>query len=169
MEIIVFADVVVEDAAIVLRHIQGAMPHQLLEHKGISATVKKILTGEGMAELVNRCAFDSPTFVIPSDCVAQSIFGQHTAIDITEKIILRFAATDFHIFPEDVCHKAAQGNDLNLSVLVMSEGYLHGVKVHILILNIADCGCTATAVQKKVHNDPATKLAKVTALVGALE
>ena len=139
MAIIVLADIVIEDPAIVLCHIQCAMSHQLLEHECVPSTVQKILTGKGMPEFVDGCAFYASTFVVPGDCVSESILCQHTAIHITEKRVFRFSATDSHIFPEDACHKAAKGNDLNLAVFVMTESDLHGGEIHILVLNVADC------------------------------
>ena len=124
MQVIVLSYITIEHPAIVLCHIQGAMSHQLLEGERIAATIQQILTGEGMTELVDGCTVDPSAFVVPGDCVAQGILRQHTAVHITEKIIFRFTASYLHIFPEDVRHKAAQGNDLYFTVFVMPENDL---------------------------------------------
>ena len=39
VQIVVLAHIVVKQAAVVLGHIQGAMSHQLLQSKGIAATI----------------------------------------------------------------------------------------------------------------------------------
>ena len=52
-------------------HVQGAVPHELLEHKRIAAAVQKILSGESVSELVDRGAFDSSVFVVPFRCFAR--------------------------------------------------------------------------------------------------
>lgn len=45
------------DSTIMFRHGKGAVPKQLLEHKGIPATIDKVFTSEGVAERMNRSPF----------------------------------------------------------------------------------------------------------------
>ena len=44
----------------------------------------------------------------------------------------------------------------------MPENNLSSAQVDILILDVADCGSTTTAVQKEVHDDPIPILAELT-------
>ena len=87
---------------------------------------------------MNGSAVDPSAFVVAGDCVPQSIFCQHTSIHITEKVILRLPATDFHIVPQNISHKTAKWNHLNFTIFVMTKNNLHGIEIHIPILDIAD-------------------------------
>jgi len=53
MQIVVLRNIPIKDPAVVPRHIQCTVPHELLEGKRIAATIHQILAGEGVPELMD--------------------------------------------------------------------------------------------------------------------
>lgn len=99
VQIVVPAHIVVKQAAVVLGHVQCAMTHQLLQSKGIAATVHQIFLCKSVSVFVNGGSLDSSVVVESSDCVAQRILCQLPTIHIAEQIILWRTFSDSHILP----------------------------------------------------------------------
>ena len=129
--VIVLSNVRIVNSAVVLRHLQCAVSQQLLEHERIAAAVYQILPGEGMA--VEMCAsfLHATGLVMPCDGQPQAVHGEHTAVLIAEQEVLRLAATDRHVLPEDGHHRRAKRGGLDSSVLIVPEDDLPGVQVHM--------------------------------------
>lgn len=158
----VFDDVIIEYAAVVASHLQCRVPHDLLKGKRIAAAVHQILSSESMSECMDRSPFYASAVIILHDSEPQSVLSQETTKLITEQVVGRFALSDCHVVPQNRHHRRTEGNDLNLAVLRVSENNLSAAQVNILILNVANCGSTTTAVQKEVHDDPIPILAELT-------
>lgn len=96
--VVAICQIRIVDSTIVFRHGKGAVPKQLLEHKGIPATIHKVLSGKGVAEQVDACSGNAPPMVILFNCTSQSVFRHHFPVNRTEQIVFRCAATNDHIF-----------------------------------------------------------------------
>lgn len=138
MQVIVLANIAVEYTAIMLCHVQRTVSHKLLKRERISSAVQKVLTSKSVAEFVNGGAVDSSAFVVAGDCVPQSIFSQYTSIHIAEKIIVRLPATDFHVVTQNISHETTKRNHLYFTVFILAKNDLHGIEIHIPILDVAD-------------------------------
>ena len=64
VQIVVLAHIVVKQAAVVLGHIQCAVTHQLLQSKGIAATVHKVFLCKGVSVTMNTSSLNSTIFVV---------------------------------------------------------------------------------------------------------
>ena len=71
--IIVLCQVRIINRAIVFRHGKGGMSQQLLEGERIPATVNQILSGECVAEQVDRGFLNAAPRVIPCDGLPQAV------------------------------------------------------------------------------------------------
>ena len=71
--IIVFCQVRIVNRAVVFRHGKCGMSQQLLEGERIPATVNQILSGECVAEQVDRGFLNAAPRVIPCDRLPQTV------------------------------------------------------------------------------------------------
>ena len=69
----VFGNVRIVNGTIVLRHFQGTMSQQLLEHERIPATIHQILAGECMAVQMGACFLHATGLVMPSHSKPQAV------------------------------------------------------------------------------------------------
>ena len=53
----------------------------------------------------------------------RGVSARDMSLSLAEEEILRTAFPDSHVFPQNIRHDAAQGNHLNLPVLIMSENH----------------------------------------------
>ena len=147
-----------------LGHIQCAMPHQLLQSKGIAATVHQIFLCKSVSVFVNGGSLDSSVIVVSSDCVAQRILCQLPTIHIAEQIILWRTFSDSHVLAQNVCHHRAEGDDLDFAVFVVSVGDTQRRQIYILILNKSDSSRSSATVHEEVDHNPTSELPEVTVL-----
>ena len=67
-------DVRIEDRAVMLRHLQRGVSHELLEGERISSAVHQILPSKGMPEKVDARLLDSTPLVVFRNRLPQSAF-----------------------------------------------------------------------------------------------
>ena len=150
----VLNDVIIEDVAIVASHLQRRVSHDLLKGECIAAAVHQILPSKGVSKSMDRSPLHASAVVVLHDSKPQGVLSQKAAELITEQVVGRFALSDCHVIPQNGHHRSTEGNDLNFAILCVPENNLLSAQVYILILNVSNCGSPATAVQKKVHDDP---------------
>ena len=80
----VFHNIVIEQIAVMLRHFQGGVSQQSLEHERIPTAIHQILAGEGVAIQMGRGFLYPSGLIVPSDCQPQTIHGQHPTILVAE-------------------------------------------------------------------------------------
>ena len=161
--LVVFDDVIIEDVAVVASHLQCRVSHDLLKSERIAAAVHQILPSKGVSERMDRSTLHASVGVVLHDGKPQSVLCQEAAELITEQVIRRFACSDCHVISQNGHHRSAKGNDLNFTILCVSEDNLLSTQVYILILNVPNSGSPTTAVQQKIDDDPVAILAEVAA------
>ena len=158
----VLNDVIVEDIAIVSCHLQGGVSHESLKGERIAATVNQILSGEGVSKRMEGSSFHTPGIVVLYDCQSQGVLTQEVPELIAKEIIRRRSCPNCHVIPKDGNHGRTKRNDLNLTVLGVSENDLLACKVYILDLDVSHCSRPTATVQKKVNNNPVSILTEIT-------
>lgn len=167
--VVAICQIRIVDSAIMFCHGKGAVSQQLLEHKGIPAAIHKVLSGKGVAEQVDACSGNAPPMIIFFDCASQSVFRHHFAVDRTEQIVFRSAATNDHIFRQNLHHLAAQRNRLQFSCFGVAVDNPLIRQRNIPVLNTADGSRTAAGIDQEVHNHPIPKFAEITVLCRLLQ
>ena len=157
----VLDDVIIEQIAVVASHLQCRVSHDLLKGKRIATAVHQILSSKSVSERMDRSLFHASDGVVLHNGESQSVLGQDIAELITEQIVRSLTLSDCHAIPQNGHHRRAEGNDLNLAILRVPENNLSSAQIHILILNVANCGSSTTAVEQKIDDDPITIFAEV--------
>ena len=155
-------DVIVENVTVVSSHLQRGVSHDVLKRERIAAAVNQILTSESVSERMDRSSLHASAVVVLHNGKPQSVLSQETAELVAEQVIGGSTFTNCHVIPQNADHRRAEGNDLNFAVLRVPENNLLAAQVHILILNVANCGSPTTAVEKEVDDDPIPILAELT-------
>ena len=159
--LVVFDEVIIEDVAVVAIHLQRRVSHDLLKRERITAAVHQILLSKGVSQRMDRSSFHASIGVVLHDSKPQSILCQETTELTTEQVIRRFALPNCRVIPQNGHHRSAEGYDLNLAILCVSEDNLLSAQVYILILNVANCGSPTTSVEQKIDDDLVAILAEV--------
>lgn len=145
--VVILGQVRVEDRAIVFRHGKGAMPQELLQSKGVAATINQILSGKGVSEQMDACLLDTPPRVIPCYGLPQTVLRQLGAGFCAKEVISRLPASVPQILPQNGNHGTTKGNDLRFSVLCVAVEHHPSIQIHIPDLNCSNCRGSAAAVQ----------------------
>ena len=107
------------------------MPQELLQSKGISATINQILSGNGVAEQMDACLLDSPPRVIPCYGLPQTVLRQLRASFCAKEEISRLPASVPQILPQNGYHGTTKGNDLGFPALCVAVEHHAAVQIHI--------------------------------------
>ena len=87
MLLMVFDNVIIEQIAIVAGHLQGGVSHEPLKGERIAATIDKVLTGESVAERMNRSPFHTSGSVVLYNRKPQGVFCEKAAKLVAEQVI----------------------------------------------------------------------------------
>lgn len=90
-------------------HGKGAMPQEILQSKGIAATINQILSGKGVAEQMDACLLDTSTRVIPCYGLPQTVLRQLRAGFRAKEVISRLPASVPQILPQNGYHGIQRG------------------------------------------------------------
>ena len=120
----VFDDVIIENIAVMASHLQCRVSHDLLKGKGIAAAVHQILPSKGVSERMDGSPFNPSAVVVLYDGEPQGVLSQEAAELITKQVVSSLALTNSHVITQDRYHGRAEGDDLNLAVLRVSENNL---------------------------------------------
>ena len=161
----IVGDILIVDGAVVSGHGQRFMTQERLQRECIAAAVYQIFPGEGMSEQMQTGFLHTAPPIVFRHSRAQSFFCQHFSKLATEQVIRWFTASDRHVVQENVDHNSTQRNGLYSAILCMPEQDLSGAKIHIPDLNVSDCCCPTTAVQKKVYNCPIAEFCEITVCI----
>ena len=83
----VLNDVIVEQIAVVARHLQCGMTHEPLKRERIAAAVHQILTSESVPERMEGSSIHSSCVVVLHDSKPQGILREEVPELIAEEII----------------------------------------------------------------------------------
>ena len=114
-----------------------------------------------MPERMDGSPLHASCVVVLHDGEPQGILTQEVTKLIAEEVIRRRSRTNTHVIPKNSDHGRAERDDLNLTVLGVSENDMISGKVYILDLDVSHCGSPTTAVEKKVEDDPVAILTEV--------
>ena len=78
--VIVFGNVRIVNRTIMIRHFQGGVSQQSLEHERIPTAIYQILAGEGVAIQMGRGFLHPSGLIVPSNRQPQTIHGEHPTI-----------------------------------------------------------------------------------------
>ena len=87
MLLMVFDDVIVKQIAVVAGHLQGGVSHEPLKGERIAATIDKVLTGESVAERMNRSPLHASGSVVLYNGKPQGVFCEKAAKLVAEQVI----------------------------------------------------------------------------------
>ena len=94
-----FNDVIIEQIAVVARHLQRGVTHKSLKGKRIAAALHQILPSEGVAKRMDRSPLHTSGCVIPHNRKSQGILSEQVPELVTEKIVAPAPSAHNHVIP----------------------------------------------------------------------